>query len=220
MRVFCQISVFFVMFCDFVEKKCCSKKINPGIEGAENVRVALLRASGPEAALEGHRALASLTGDDPVTSALGKRLGRLLAGRAVASRASKGSNAKSLQMLRKALSTGTQSKADSLADQRKEFALLRHITAHAIPGDAESVLQAAEHFANRSSFLKFAGGAKRLLLEQALDKAPKGLAVELGSYIGYSSVVLGSRPRLDKVVTVELEPINARHAIMEPQCGT
>ena len=39
---------------------------------------------------------------------------------------------------------------------------------------------------------RLAGGAKRLLLEQAIDSAPSGgLALELGSYVGYSATVLG-----------------------------
>ncbi|CAE6969824.1 Ankrd53, partial [Symbiodinium sp. KB8] len=73
---------------------------------------------------------------------------------------------------------------------RKEFELLRHLAANAFPWAAEDVIREIETFASRKTFMKLAGGVKRQLLEQAARDAPKGLVVELGSYVGYSAAIL------------------------------
>eukprot|EP00811_Abedinium_folium_P034273 NODE_7169_length_1602_cov_5.592542.p1 GENE.NODE_7169_length_1602_cov_5.592542~~NODE_7169_length_1602_cov_5.592542.p1 ORF type:complete len:256 (+),score=89.79 NODE_7169_length_1602_cov_5.592542:592-1359(+) len=66
-----------------------------------------------------------------------------------------------------------------------------------------------ELFAMRTTFLKLAGGAKRKLLERAADVAPPGIVVELGTYVGYSAMVLAARPEPRNVVSIELDPVCA-----------
>ncbi|CAK9066151.1 Ankyrin repeat domain-containing protein 53 [Durusdinium trenchii] len=96
--------------------------------------------------------------------------------------------------------------------ERKEFELLRHLAANAFPWAAQDVpgvlsrqklsqaaeqLREMEKFGAQKIFLKLAGGVKRRLLERAAAEAPPGLVVagaralcELGTYVGFSSMVL------------------------------
>ncbi|CAJ1443407.1 unnamed protein product [Effrenium voratum] len=117
-----------------------------------------------------------------------------------------------LKSLASALLAGPR---DRTADRRKEFELLRHLASSAFPWAASDVLREMEIFGGRRTFLKLAGGLKRQLLEETASKAPAGLVVELGTYIGYSSAVLAeafdSRLAFHDSLLLDTEAL-ARHA--------
>lgn len=75
----------------------------------------------------------------------------------------------------------------------KEASLLDFVRQHAPLGDLDGVLSAVESFASERHWLKIEGGAKRHLLESCIR--PGDRIVELGAYVGYSSLVLTRRLR-------------------------
>lgn len=188
---------------------------------ASSAVVTLRRLGGRQAAKAGLSSLSLLAepGKNKLASALADRLSVALAsgagdGEACAEDpANVAERETALSALESALRAVSKDRA---ADTRKEFSLVRHVSEHAFPWSSDLVLREMEAFASRRVFLKLAGGVKRRLLERVAREAPPGLVVELGTYIGYSSIVL-ARARgagaeassLPRVVTSELEAVNA-----------
>eukprot|EP00747_Dinoflagellata_sp_TGD_P103348 gnl/TRDRNA2_/TRDRNA2_168929_c0_seq1.p1 gnl/TRDRNA2_/TRDRNA2_168929_c0~~gnl/TRDRNA2_/TRDRNA2_168929_c0_seq1.p1 ORF type:complete len:376 (+),score=65.07 gnl/TRDRNA2_/TRDRNA2_168929_c0_seq1:32-1129(+) len=97
----------------------------------------------------------------------------------------------------------------------KELRLLAYVLAAACPGDPHSICRAIEAFgveqlAPAGQWLKVAGGQKAEVLAQAVHKAPRradGIRVlEVGTYCGYSALVLATAADGCTVVTLEAEP--------------
>ncbi|CAK9081027.1 unnamed protein product [Durusdinium trenchii] len=88
----------------------------------------------------------------------------------------------------------------------KELMLLQHVRTSA-SRNASAVCRAMEQFGREklpssSKWLKIAGGPKAELLSSAVASSPKGLALELGTYCGFSALHLSCHR---KVVTVEAD---------------
>lgn len=104
----------------------------------------------------------------------------------------------------------------------KEQRLLRHVLATAPANDAKASCEAVEVFGcdllpETKHWLKVAGGPKNAVLTEALERAPKGTVLEVGTYCGYSSarfatgrIAQGHRCELEPcVVSVELDLAHA-----------
>eukprot|EP00252_Welwitschia_mirabilis_P013155 TRINITY_DN29043_c0_g1_i1.p1 TRINITY_DN29043_c0_g1~~TRINITY_DN29043_c0_g1_i1.p1 ORF type:complete len:279 (-),score=24.07 TRINITY_DN29043_c0_g1_i1:153-989(-) len=91
----------------------------------------------------------------------------------------------------KALLTPSFSRAGRVGDGR-EKALLEYVLANAEKGNPDSVLQRIDEFAGRSSWLMNIGKDKGAFLEQALADRKPHLALEIGTYCGYSAVKIAS----------------------------
>lgn len=104
----------------------------------------------------------------------------------------------------------------------KEQRLLRHVLAIAPADDAEASCEAVEVFGcdllpETKHWLKIAGGPKNAVLTEALERAPEGTVLEVGTYCGYSAarfaigrIARGHRCELEPcVVSVELDLAHA-----------
>jgi catechol O-methyltransferase len=93
----------------------------------------------------------------------------------------------------------------------RERAALTFVRAHAIEGDAESVLGALDRFARERRFMMNLGDRKGLVLDELVTKLPVNARVlELGTYCGYSAIRMARLVRGGgQVVSIEA---NARHA--------
>ncbi|CAJ1416759.1 unnamed protein product [Effrenium voratum] len=89
----------------------------------------------------------------------------------------------------------------------KELQLLRQVLTSATPNDAASACRVMEAFGREalpssSKWLKIAGGQKSALLAEAVARSPEGMALELGTYCGFSALHLA---RSKRVVTLEAD---------------
>ncbi|CAE7243106.1 COMT [Symbiodinium natans] len=94
-------------------------------------------------------------------------------------------------------------------DYGKELRLLQHaMRATRDPRAVAGVMESfgAEELPSFSKWLKIAGGQKAQVLTAAAKASPKGLALELGLYCGFSALHLSS---LMKVVSVEADFVHA-----------
>ncbi|CAJ1417820.1 unnamed protein product [Effrenium voratum] len=88
----------------------------------------------------------------------------------------------------------------------KELQLLRQVLT-STPKDSASACRVMEAFGREalpssSKWLKIAGGQKSALLAEAVARSPEGLALELGTYCGFSALHLAQAKR---VVTLEAD---------------
>jgi len=82
----------------------------------------------------------------------------------------------------------------TLADlAKKEVSILDYVRRRSARGDLDAVLQSIQRFAKEHQWLKVAGGGKSMLLQGSLK--PGDRIVELGTYVGYSSMVFARRKR-------------------------
>jgi len=68
--------------------------------------------------------------------------------------------------------------------------LVEHVEDSCGEGSPERFLCAVEVFA-LAQWLKVAGGRKGALIEEHLGRAPHGIVVELGTFVGYTTIRLG-----------------------------
>jgi len=113
--------------------------------------------------------------------------------------------------LRLALGSRNISTTGQIGDGR-EAAAVDYVLAHASKGDIDSVLATIDEFAYEQSFLINVGDEKGALLDAAVQRANPTLALELGTYVGYSALCIARAARDAKVYSVELSEANAANS--------
>ena len=97
-------------------------------------------------------------------------------------------------------------------NEMRERALLRHVINNSTEGDADSVMAAMDSFWH--TFFNGEGTAEWNLRGAALDSAIRSkqpqVAMEIGSYCGYTSVRMGRLiPEGGKLISIEIDPLYA-----------
>ncbi len=99
-------------------------------------------------------------------------------------------------------------KTGQIGDGR-EAAAADYVVANARKGDIDDVIAKVDEFAYEKSFLINVGDEKGELLDAAVRRANPGVALELGTYCGYSSLRIARAAPSAKVFSVELADANA-----------
>ena len=113
--------------------------------------------------------------------------------------------------LRLAIGARNITKTGQIGDGR-EAAAADYVVANARQGDIDDVIAKVDQFAYEKSFLINVGDEKGELLDAAVRRANPGLALELGTYCGYSSLRIARAAPSAKVFSVELAEANAEVA--------
>ena len=107
--------------------------------------------------------------------------------------------------LRRFIDTG------QIGDGREE-ACAAYVEANARRGDLDDVLATIDRFATQKSMLVNVGDEKGELLDAAVRRADTKLALELGTYCGYSSMRIARAAPSARVYSVEFAAANAEVA--------
>jgi catechol O-methyltransferase len=99
-------------------------------------------------------------------------------------------------------------KTGQIGDGR-EAAAADYVVANARQGDIDDVIAKVDQFAYEKSILINVGDEKGELLDAAVRRASPGLALELGTYCGYSSLRIARAAPSAKVFSVEFSAANA-----------
>lgn len=99
----------------------------------------------------------------------------------------------------------------------KELELLRHVILNAQPNDLVSICAAMENFGTdvlqgehvNGRWLKLAAGEKAEVLASAMKSSPNRTVLELGTYCGYSAMVICQAVADVSITTVENDPVHA-----------
>jgi catechol O-methyltransferase len=102
-------------------------------------------------------------------------------------------------------------KTGQIGDGR-EAAAADYVVANARQGDIDDVIATVDKFAYEKSFLINVGDEKGELLDAAVRRANPSLALELGTYCGYSALRIARAAPSAKVYSVELAEANAEVA--------
>ncbi|MEZ0343005.1 O-methyltransferase [Mycobacterium sp. pV006] len=94
----------------------------------------------------------------------------------------------------------------------REDACAAYVETHATRGDVDDVLATVDRFARREAMLVNIGDEKGQLLDAAVRRAQPKLALELGTYCGYSALRIARSAPSARVVSVELSAANAQVA--------
>jgi catechol O-methyltransferase len=94
----------------------------------------------------------------------------------------------------------------------REAALVDYVLNNARAGDIDDVLAAVDKFAYEQSFLINVGDEKGRLLDAAVGRAAPSLALELGTYCGYSALRIARAAPSARVCSVERAAANAENA--------
>ena len=94
----------------------------------------------------------------------------------------------------------------------REAAAVAYVLEHARAGDIDDVLATIDRFAYEKSLLVNVGDEKGALLDAAVRRADPKLALELGTYCGYSALRIARSAPGAKVYSVELAEANAANA--------
>jgi catechol O-methyltransferase len=94
----------------------------------------------------------------------------------------------------------------------REAAVVEFVLKNAQAGDIDDVLATIDKFAYEKSMLINIGDEKGLLLDAAVHSANPALALELGTYCGYSALRIARAAPNAKVYSVELAAANAANA--------
>lgn len=94
----------------------------------------------------------------------------------------------------------------------REAAAVDFVLRHARAGDVDDVLAILDRFAYEKSLLINVGDEKGLLLDAAVRRADPALALELGTYCGYSALRIARAAPGARVYSVELAAANAANA--------
>lgn len=113
--------------------------------------------------------------------------------------------------LRMGLGMRTFSRTGQIGDGR-EAAAVEYVLANARPGDIDDVLATIDRFAYERSFLINVGDEKGRILDTAVRRAQTTLALELGTYCGYSALRIARAAPTATVVSVEFAAANAANA--------
>ena len=112
---------------------------------------------------------------------------------------------------RLALGGRTFLKTGQFGDGR-EAAAADYVESHARRRDIDDVLAAIDRFAYEKSILMNVGDEKGALLDAAVQRADPQLALELGTYCGYSALRIARAAPTAKVFSVEFAAANAEIA--------
>jgi catechol O-methyltransferase len=112
---------------------------------------------------------------------------------------------------RLALGTRNITTTGQVGDGR-EAAAADYVISHARRGDVDGVLAAIDEFAYEKSILINVGDEKGALLDAAAKRADPRVALELGTYCGYSALRIARSAPAAKVFSVELAAANAEIA--------
>ncbi|HJT91340.1 MAG TPA: O-methyltransferase [Mycobacterium sp.] len=113
--------------------------------------------------------------------------------------------------IRMAIGVRNISKTGQIGDGR-EAAAADYVEANARKGDLDDVIATIDKYAYEKSFLINIGDEKGELLDAAARRANTGLALELGTYCGYSALRIARAAPAAKVYSVELAEDNAQVA--------
>ena len=94
----------------------------------------------------------------------------------------------------------------------REAAAVRYVLDHAREGDLDDVIDTIDRFAYRESILINVGDEKGLLLDAAVRRSQARLALELGTYCGYSALRIARAAPDARVFSVEMTAANAENA--------
>jgi catechol O-methyltransferase len=94
----------------------------------------------------------------------------------------------------------------------REAAAADYVISHASRGDIDGVLAALDRFAYEKAILINVGDEKGALLDAAVKRADPRVALELGTYCGYSALRIARSAPAAKVYSVELAAANAEIA--------
>ncbi|ORW28659.1 O-methyltransferase [Mycobacterium palustre] len=94
----------------------------------------------------------------------------------------------------------------------REAAAVDYVLNNARAGDIDDVLATLDKFAYERSFLINVGDEKGQLLDAAVRRADPSLALELGTYCGYSALRIARAAPSARVYSVELAAANAENA--------
>jgi catechol O-methyltransferase len=94
----------------------------------------------------------------------------------------------------------------------REAAAVRYVLDHARAGDLDDVIDTIDRFAYQESILINVGDEKGLLLDAAVRRSQASLALELGTYCGYSALRIARAAPSARVFSVEMTAANADNA--------
>jgi catechol O-methyltransferase len=94
----------------------------------------------------------------------------------------------------------------------REAAVVDYVLANARQGDIDDVLSAIDRFSYTKSFLVNVGDEKGELLDAAGRRTRPSLALELGTYCGYSALRIARAAPQARVLSIELAAANACNA--------
>lgn len=94
----------------------------------------------------------------------------------------------------------------------RESACADHVETHAARGDIDAALAAIDSFAVEKAVLVNVGTEKGALLDAAVRRAAPDLALELGTYCGYSALRIARAAPSARVLSVEFSAANAEVA--------
>ena len=112
---------------------------------------------------------------------------------------------------RMAIGARNITKTGQIGDGR-ETAAADYVVANARQGDIDDVIAKVDQFAYEKSYLINVGDEKGELLDAAVRRANPGVALELGTYCGYSSLRIARAAPSAKVFSIELSAANAEVA--------
>ncbi|BDB42756.1 O-methyltransferase [Mycobacterium kiyosense] len=114
-------------------------------------------------------------------------------------------------MLRMGLGARSFKNTGQFGDGR-EAATVDYVLNNAKPGDVDDALATIDRFAYEKSMLVNVGDEKGELLDAAVRRADPALALELGTYVGYSAMRIARAAPKAKVYSVEFSAANAANA--------
>ncbi|RAL07348.1 uncharacterized protein BO97DRAFT_253693 [Aspergillus homomorphus CBS 101889] len=99
----------------------------------------------------------------------------------------------------------------------RELALLQHISSlphveTSLPGNPEAVLAKIDRFARDQAHLIHIGPEKGAVMTFLIAERKPKIMVELGGYVGYSTILFGDavrRPGGKHYFSLEIDPVNA-----------
>jgi catechol O-methyltransferase len=91
----------------------------------------------------------------------------------------------------------------------RESAAADYVVANARPGDIADALAKIDEYAYDKSFLVNIGDEKGKLLDAAVRRANPRLALELGTYCGYSALRMAAVAPSARIISIELSDANA-----------
>jgi catechol O-methyltransferase len=94
----------------------------------------------------------------------------------------------------------------------REAAAIEYVLRNARPGDLDDVLATIDRFAYEKAHLVNIGDEKGALLDAAVQRANPKLALELGTYCGYSALRIARAAPAAKVYSIEKAAANAENA--------
>lgn len=94
----------------------------------------------------------------------------------------------------------------------REAATVDYVLANAEAGDIDDVLATIDKFAYEESMLINVGDEKGAILDAAVQRADPTVALELGTYVGYSALRIARAAPNAKIFSVEFAEANAANA--------